>query len=197
MAVNRSRLTSSLTRRPNFLLGFHLQDAALADVLHRPRAGVLGEQRHVAETITAEHQQLAAWLLLRAVLRPRNTSHICHFFQDGMPELVLQRLPAHQRGSASEFLFSGGVPFVEQAAQRHCACAPAGPRAGSLSAQVADHPAAGRNRRAWFKADVLPTQMKMISTTDGNHDPREVATGSRRRPSPAGSGRQTRRRSYG
>ena len=59
----------------DLLLGFQGPDAALADIIRGPDAGVLGEQQHVAAAVAAEFQQLAAGLLLRAVLRAGDAGH--------------------------------------------------------------------------------------------------------------------------
>jgi hypothetical protein len=77
----------------DLLLGLERPDAAIADVVRGPDAGVLGEHQHVAAAVAAEFQQLAAGLLLRAVLRPGDAGHAGQAREDGVPELVFQRLP--------------------------------------------------------------------------------------------------------
>jgi hypothetical protein len=101
----------------DFLLGLEGADAALADVIRGPDAGVLGEQEHVAAAVAAEFQQLAAGPLFRAVLRPGDAGHAREAGQDRVPELVLQRFP-HAGGDGLQALLACGVPGMDEAAQR-------------------------------------------------------------------------------
>src|SRR5512132_1183297 len=99
------------------LLGFEGADAALADVVRGPDAGVPGEADHVAAAVTAEFEQFAAGLLLNAVLRPRDAGNAREPGEDGVPELVLQR-PERIGGDGRKSLLKGGVPGMDHAAQR-------------------------------------------------------------------------------
>src|SRR5712691_1187625 len=101
----------------DFLLGFQRADAALRDIVRRPHAGVLGEQQHVTAAAVAEFEQLAAGLLLRAVLRAGHAGHAGQPGEDRVPELVLQRA-ADAGGDGLQALLAGGVPGMDQAAQR-------------------------------------------------------------------------------
>ena len=111
-------MTSSLARRPEiFCCVFRGRTPRSADIVRGPDAGVLGEQQHVAAAVAAEFEQLAAGLLLRAVLRAGDAGHAGQAGQDGVPELVLQRFP-HAGGDGVQALLAGGVPGMDQAAQR-------------------------------------------------------------------------------
>ena len=99
------------------LLGFQGPDSALRDIVRGPDAGVLGEQQHVASAVAAEFQQLVTGLLPGAVLRAGDAGHAGQPGQDGVPELVLQRFP-DTGGNSVQALPAGGVPGMDQAAQR-------------------------------------------------------------------------------
>src|SRR5205085_6533774 len=100
-----------------FLLCFQGADAALAEIVRGPDAGVLGEQQDVAAAVAAEFQQLAAWFLLRAVLRAGIAGHAGQPGEDRVPELMRQRIP-DGGGNEGKPLLTGGVPCADQAAER-------------------------------------------------------------------------------
>jgi hypothetical protein len=58
----------------------------------RADARLGGEPQHVVTAVAAEFQQLAATLLLRAVLRARDAGNAGQAGEDRVPELVLPRL---------------------------------------------------------------------------------------------------------
>jgi len=101
----------------DLLLGFQGPDAALADVVRGPDAGVGGEAQHVVAAVAAEFEQLAAEFLLRAVLRPGDTGNAGQSGEDGVPELAGQWLQGIG-GDCGKSLPEGGVPGMDHAAQR-------------------------------------------------------------------------------
>src|SRR5947208_506418 len=102
---------------------------------------------------------LAGGLLLRAVLRARGAGHAGQAGEDGVPELVLQRL-AHIGGNGVQALLAGGVPGTDQAAQRPLRLL--GPdRAGVALGAVLVVPQQVR-QACLVPGDVLPPGMKIV-----------------------------------
>src|SRR6202044_857063 len=134
-------------------------DAALRDVVRGPDAGVLGEQQDVAAAVAAEFEQLAAWLLLRAVLRAGDARHAGQPGEDGVPGLMRQRV-AHGGGDEGKSLLAGGVPGADQAAQRPLRLH--GPdRAGVALGAVLEVPQEMRKARL-VPGDVLPPGIEVV-----------------------------------
>ena len=155
----------------DFLLGLEGADAALADVIRGPDAGVLGEQEHVAAAVAAEFQQLAAGPLFRAVLRPGDAGHAREAGQDRVPELVLQRFP-HAGGDGLQALLAGGVPGMDEAAQRPPRLH--GPNRVRVCLGAVLVVAQDVSRARLVPGDVLPPGVEIILVAVRDHDPGEA-----------------------
>jgi hypothetical protein len=94
-----------------FLLCFQGADAALADVVRGPDAGVGGEAEHVGLAVAAELEHLAAGLLPHGVPRAGDAGDGGQADGDGAAELQFQRLAA---GGGDV----GGVPARGRRARR-------------------------------------------------------------------------------
>src|SRR5208283_3552377 len=144
---------------------------ALADIVRGPDAGVFGEQQHVAAAVATEFEQLAAWLLLRAVLRAGDAGHAGQARQDGVPELVLQRFP-DAGGDGVQALLACGVPGMDEAAQRPLRLHwpdRAGVALGAVLVVAQDVSGA-----RLVPGDVLPPGVEIILVAVGDHDPGEA-----------------------
>ncbi len=102
------------------LLGFDRAHAAFGDVVRGPDPGVAGEPQDVVLAAGAEFQQVTAGVLGGGVLRPGDAGHVGEPGEDGMAELVDQRV-TDVRGDLGLAGITGGVPGADQPA------APAGP----------------------------------------------------------------------
>ena len=165
-------MTSSLARRPEIFCWVFSGRTPRSLMLFVGQMLVsVGEPEHVAAAVAAEFEQLAAGPLLRAVLRAGDAGHAGQAGEDGVPELVLQRF-AHVGGDGGQALLAGGVPGMDQAAQRPLRLhGPDRARVGLGAVLVV---AQEVSQARLVPGDVLPPGMEVVLVAVGDHDPGEA-----------------------
>ena len=108
-------MVSSLARRPEIFCWVFSGRTPRSLMLFVGQMPVSAVKRSTSgAAVAAEFEQLAAGLLFRGVPRARDAGNARQPGQDGVPELVLQRLE-HVSGDGGETLLNGGVPGMDHA----------------------------------------------------------------------------------
>ena len=115
-------MTSSLVRRPDIFCWVFRGRTPRSLMLFVGQTLVsLVKRRTSPAAVAAEFEHLAAGLLLHVVLRAGDAGDGGQADGDGAAELGLQRLAVFG-GDGGKSLLAGGVPGMDEAAQRPMAC---------------------------------------------------------------------------